>query len=140
MKKARPTREEVLKGIGYKPLVMGKGVPEHVRAAEDRAMQDYIVAWTQGLWDHINKFDAAANSQPAERGRMKASPSTTGSQNKHFGVELFCGITPIRARPTRETLRGIYRGPGERRGARRPADTVEELLQGSTVARRAQEH
>jgi hypothetical protein len=33
---------------------------------------------------------------------------TTGSQKKHFGVELFCGITPLRARPTRETLRGIH--------------------------------
>src|ERR1700727_2189429 len=77
MKKAklsRPTREEILKGIRYKPLVMGKGVPEYVRAAEDRGVQDYIVAWTQGLWDHINKFAAAADDQPAERGRAKTSP------------------------------------------------------------------
>src|ERR1017187_5874635 len=48
---------------------------------------------------------------------------------EHFGVELFCGITPLRARPTRKTLRGIHRGPGERRGARRPARTLKELLQ-----------
>ena len=82
MKKARPTREEILKGIGYKPLVMGKGVPEYVRAAGDRAMQDYIVAWTQGLWDHINQFDAAANSQPAERGRAKASPMRPVSKKR----------------------------------------------------------
>ena len=59
---------------------------------------------------------------------------------EHLDVELFCGITPLRARPTRETLRGIYRGPGERRGARRPARTFEELLQGIAVARGAQEH
>jgi hypothetical protein len=45
------------------------------------------------------------------------APSTTGSQKEHSDVELFCGITPLRARSTRETLRGIYRGPGERRGA-----------------------
>jgi hypothetical protein len=44
---------------------MGKGVPEYVRAAEDRRLQDYIVNWTQGLWDHINKFDAAADRQRA---------------------------------------------------------------------------
>jgi hypothetical protein len=50
-------------------------VPEAVRAAEDLAMQDYIVAWTQGLWDHINKFDASADRQLAGRARVKASPS-----------------------------------------------------------------
>src|ERR1039458_1626449 len=53
---------------------------------------------------------------------------------EHFGVELFCGITPLCARPTREALRGIYRGPGKRRGARRPAHAFEELLQGTAVA------
>jgi hypothetical protein len=26
--------------------------------------------------------------------------SITGSQKKHFDVNLFCGITPFRARPT----------------------------------------
>jgi hypothetical protein len=30
-------------------------VPEALRAKEDLAMQDYIVGWTQGLWDHINQ-------------------------------------------------------------------------------------
>src|ERR1700683_5071444 len=59
---------------------------------------------------------------------------------EHFDVELFCGITPFRARPTRETLRGIYRRPGDRRGARRPAGTFEELLQRIAVARGTQEH
>jgi len=56
-KQSRPTREEILKGIGYRPLVMGKGVPEYVRAAEDRAMQDYIVDWTLGLWDFIHAHE-----------------------------------------------------------------------------------
>ena len=50
-------------------------------------------------------------------------------------VELFCGITPLRARPTRDALRGIYTGPGERRGAPRPARTFDELLQGIVVTR-----
>jgi hypothetical protein len=54
---------------------------------------------------------------------------------EHFVIELFCGITPLRARPTRTTLRGIYRGPGDSRGARRPAHTAEELLQGVAVTR-----
>ena len=61
-------------------------------------------------------------------------------KTEHFGVESFCGITPLYARPTRETLRGIHRGPGDSRGAPRPADTFEELLQGIAVTRRAQEH
>ena len=28
--------------------------------------------------------------------------------NKQFDIELFCGITPLLARPTAEALRGIY--------------------------------
>jgi hypothetical protein len=66
--------------------------------------------------------------------------STTGSQTEHSDVELFCGITPLRARSTRETLRGIYRGPGDSRGARRPAGTFEELLQRIAIAWGTQEH
>ena len=50
-------------------------MPEAVRAAEDLAMQDYIVGWTQGLWDFVNKSDAAADPQPAGRARAKASSS-----------------------------------------------------------------
>jgi hypothetical protein len=33
--------------------------------------------------------------------------NTTGSQNEQNAVELFCGITLFRARPTGEALRGI---------------------------------
>ena len=70
---------------------------------------------------------------------FRNAASTTGSQKEH-SVELFCGITPFRARPTRETLRGIYRGPGESRGARGPAGAFEGLLQRIAIARRPQEH
>jgi hypothetical protein len=74
-KQSRPTREEILEGIGYTPLTFPESlhVPEAVRAAEDLAMQDYIVGWTLGLWDHINNFDAAPDRQPSKRGRAKAS-------------------------------------------------------------------
>src|ERR1700722_9395097 len=76
-KQSRPTREEILEGIGYTPLTFPESlhVPEAVRAAEDLAMQDYIVGWTKGLWDHINKFDADAARQLAKRDRAKASSS-----------------------------------------------------------------
>jgi len=50
----RPTRAEILAGINYQPLEPMEGVPEWVRAAEDQELQDYLVAWTQGVWDHIN--------------------------------------------------------------------------------------
>jgi hypothetical protein len=51
----RPTRAEILKGIGWKPLPVGF-LPEKVRKAEDRRMQDEIVAWTLGLWDHMERL------------------------------------------------------------------------------------
>jgi hypothetical protein len=50
-------------------------VPEALRAKEDLAMQDYIVAWAQGLRDHINQFDASPDRQRAGRAPAKASPS-----------------------------------------------------------------
>jgi hypothetical protein len=41
-KQSRPTREEILEGIGYTPLTFPASlyVPEAVRAAEERANQD----------------------------------------------------------------------------------------------------
>jgi hypothetical protein len=88
-KQSRPTREEIPEGIGYKPLTFPESlhVPEAPRAAEDLAMQDYIVGWTQGLWDFIEAHendpdpsaklaqDASAGRQRAGRARAKASPS-----------------------------------------------------------------
>src|SRR6516164_5918795 len=59
---------------------------------------------------------------------------------EHSDVELFCGITPLCARPTRETFRGIYAGPGNRRGTRRPARAFEKLLQGIAVVGGTQEY
>jgi hypothetical protein len=58
-KQSRPTREEILEGIGYTPLTFPASlyVPEAVRAAEERANQDYVVAWVQGLWDFIQAHE-----------------------------------------------------------------------------------
>jgi hypothetical protein len=41
-KQSRPTREEILEGIGYEPLTFPASlrVPEALRTEEDRAMQD----------------------------------------------------------------------------------------------------
>ena len=75
MKKAKlskpPTREEILKGMGWEPLKV-PGVPRAVLDAENRRMQDEIVGWVQGLSAHIDKVDAAGARKPAKRG--KASP------------------------------------------------------------------
>jgi hypothetical protein len=55
----RPTRAEILKGIGWKPLPVGS-LPEKVRKAENRRMQDEVVAWTLGMWDHIERLETTA--------------------------------------------------------------------------------
>jgi hypothetical protein len=56
---SRTTREDILKGIGYEPLTFPASlhVPEALRAEEDRAMQDYKVARTPGLWDFIHAHE-----------------------------------------------------------------------------------
>ena len=58
-KQSRPTREEILEGIGYTPLTFPASlhVPEALRAKEERANQDYVVAWVQGLWDFIHAHE-----------------------------------------------------------------------------------
>ena len=62
--KPRPTREDILKGMGWKPLKV-PGVPRPVLDAENRRMQDEIVGWVQGLSAHIDKGDAAKARKPA---------------------------------------------------------------------------
>ena len=58
-KQSRPTREEILEGIGYTPLTFPESlhVPEALRAKEERANQDYVVAWVQGFWDFIHAHE-----------------------------------------------------------------------------------
>jgi hypothetical protein len=79
--------------------------------------------------------------------KFKFSGTVTAADNyyywvikEHFGINLFCGIRPFRARPTGEALRGIYGWPGDSRGARRSAGAFEELLQGIAAAWGTQEY
>src|SRR5580704_10603920 len=88
-KQSRTTREEILEGIGYTPLTFPESlhVPEALRAKEERANQDYVVAWVQGLWDFIQAHendpdpraklaqDPSAARQRARQARAKASSS-----------------------------------------------------------------
>ena len=106
----------------------------------DRVLHDeaYIGTFYHNRYNCVTVEGVPGQKRPSVKCTLR--PSTTGSQKQHSVVELFCGIPPFRARPTRETLRGIYRGPGESRGARRPADTFEELLQRIAVTRGPQEH
>lgn len=77
MSKAKPARAEILKGIGWKPLRM-KGVPAEVLEAENRRMQDYIVAWTQGLAAHLNKAEAAKAPARKRADRKPPRPGRKG--------------------------------------------------------------
>jgi hypothetical protein len=88
-KQSRPTRDEILEGIGYTPLTFpaSRHVPEALRAQEERANQDYIVAWVQGLGNFIHAHEndpdpstklaqnASAGRPRAGRARAKASSS-----------------------------------------------------------------
>ena len=71
MIETRPTREEILQGIGYQPLVCPEGVPAEVCEAEDRELQDYLVGWAQGAWDHVTAYEReqvkAAGLEPDRR-------------------------------------------------------------------------
>jgi hypothetical protein len=106
-KQSRPTREEILEGIGYTPLTFPESlhVPEAVRAAEERANQDYVVAWVQGLWDfiqaHENDPDPSAklaqdfdeSKHPRdERGRF-ADRGTARLKSKLRSALLFGKVT-----------------------------------------------
>lgn len=66
----RPARAEILKGIGWKALPAGL-LPENVHKAEDRRMQNEIVAWTLGLWNHVNGLKTATKwRKPAARRKV----------------------------------------------------------------------
>src|ERR1700722_8812628 len=106
-KSSRPTREEILDGIGYEPLTFPASlhVPEALRAEEDRAMQDYIVAWTQGLWDFVQAHENApdpstkraqgfdeSNHPRDERGRF-ADRRNARSKSKLESALLFGKVT-----------------------------------------------
>jgi hypothetical protein len=116
----------------------------HLKSSESEAAPSYSLGTAHGDDDRliaageVRRHHRIYLIEPDEARCQPAS--TTGSQKEHSDVELFCGITPLCARPTTETLRGIYRGPGERRGAPRPAHAFEELLQGIAVARGTQEY
>jgi hypothetical protein len=64
----RATRSS--KATANKPLVMGKCVPEALRAKEERANQDHVVAWVQGLWDFITKHEATQEPAAVSRTRQ----------------------------------------------------------------------
>jgi hypothetical protein len=79
MKKANgspPTRVEILKGIGWKPLKM-PGVPAAVAKAENRRMQDYLVNWTQGMAAHIEMVEAGRTRPEASAAEARESIPTT---------------------------------------------------------------
>ncbi len=69
----RPTRAEVLKGIGWKPI-RSAALPPAVLKAENRRMQDELVAWTLGLWDHAQKLKNASKGKK-RRAKRKSSDS-----------------------------------------------------------------
>lgn len=58
-KQTKLTREEILKGIDWKPGYFPASMPQAVREQLDREQQDYLVGWVQGLAAHIDKYDQA---------------------------------------------------------------------------------
>lgn len=84
-KETKPTREEILKAINWKPVRL-PGVPAAVVKAENRRIQDYIVNWTQGLASHIEKVEAAERARNrAQRKRANASLSHLGTKKRARG-------------------------------------------------------
>jgi excisionase family DNA binding protein len=75
-KELKPTREEILKGIGWEPLKV-PGVPPEALEEENRRLQDDVVAFVQGLSAHLDKVDAAAGKgrKKPQRKRTKSAPS-----------------------------------------------------------------
>jgi len=72
-KHTKPTREEILNAINWKPVRL-PGVPAAVVEAENRRIQDYIVNWTQGLDSHIEKVEAAERAQKRAQRKRGGDP------------------------------------------------------------------
>ncbi|MGA2580042.1 MAG: hypothetical protein ABSH24_28925 [Bryobacteraceae bacterium] len=86
-KPTKPTREEILKAINWKPIKI-PGAPAAVVKEENRRMQDYIVNWTQGLALHIEKVEAAERARKREQWkRANASPACRPGAKKRLGGE-----------------------------------------------------
>src|ERR1035441_6661421 len=72
-KSSIPTREEILKGMGWEPLCL-PGCPPKVVEAENRRRQDEIVAWVRGMSAHIEKCEhaqeTARQSKASPKGRV----------------------------------------------------------------------
>src|ERR1700682_4205286 len=100
------------------------------------------MGWCRGWsgWSCESEPRAVSRRHAPRRSAIESATYYYWVIKEHFGVRLFCGITPFRARPTRETLRGLYGRPGDCRGARGPACAFEEVRLGAAAAGRAQEH
>lgn len=85
-KPAKPTREEILKAINWKPIKI-PGAPAAAVKEENRRMQDYIVNWTQGLASHIEKVEAANVAGSASNGstRMHRRGCRPGAKKRPRG-------------------------------------------------------
>jgi hypothetical protein len=67
------TRAEILKAVGFRPLKM-RGVPAEVLEAENKATEDYLVGWVQGLASHIDQVDAESNKLKRNSAGKKPRP------------------------------------------------------------------
>jgi len=64
-------------------------VPEEVRAAEDRELQDYLVTWVQGMSEHIASYDKARKARAkkvAGLSRRRSSGVAGSKYNRCFST------------------------------------------------------
>lgn len=77
MRKAKLSRRKILNATKV-DYAWPKSVPKKVIREVERGMDDYIVAWTQGLAAHLQKVDAAA--RPAKRKSAKLPTRASASR------------------------------------------------------------